>query len=210
MGHRSVTVPTDEPICLATMLGLPLEGYRPYPTMLDIYRSLPVLPPDLLFLGSPKMETPGFRWAPSTFLEQDSQDFNDSPDEDTALLTEEGPRIKRSCIISENDLHFPNLNQDYLVREGADITFLFYDNEGIRGGTFSDGAIILNHTGSMFQSYIRAVLVDGLNQKGAYIFVGFRDSSWCESGLDRLKLNEPPRIVRMWRKSLDQLALAPF
>jgi len=133
------------------------------------------------------METPGFRWAPSTFLEQDSQDFNDSPDEDTALLTEEGTRIKRSCIISENDLHFPNLDQDYLVREGADITFLFYDNEGIRGGTFSDGAIILNHTGSMFQSYIRAVLVVGLNQKGAYIFVGFRDSSWCESGLDRLK-----------------------
>ncbi|PVH71338.1 hypothetical protein DL98DRAFT_660681 [Cadophora sp. DSE1049] len=162
MAHRSVTVPTDEPICLATMLGLPLEQYKPYPTMVDIYRSLPVLPPDLLFLENPKMTAPGFRWAPSTFLNQDAQDFHDSPDADSALLMDEGLRITRSCIIFKNDLQFSDLSQDYLVRDGLDITFLYYDNQGMRGGFYANAAIILNHTGSRFRSYIRAVLVDNL------------------------------------------------
>ncbi|KAK0099511.1 hypothetical protein ONS96_008349 [Cadophora gregata f. sp. sojae] len=162
MAHRSVTVPTDEPICLATMLGLPLEQFKPYPTMDDIYRSLPELPPDLLFLENPKLNIDGFRWAPSTFLNQDAQDYHDSTDDDTAQLTDEGLRIRRSCIIFKNELQFSDSSQDYLVRKGSDITFLFYDNQGKRGGSFSNAAIVLNDTSLEFSYFIRAILVDGL------------------------------------------------
>lgn len=38
--------------------------------MCDIYRSLCRLPRNLVFALGPRLTTPGFRWAPSTFLEQ--------------------------------------------------------------------------------------------------------------------------------------------
>jgi len=49
-------------------MGLALEDFQPFPTMADIYRSLPNLRQDLLFTGSTRLLTPGFRWAPFTFL----------------------------------------------------------------------------------------------------------------------------------------------
>lgn len=64
---RSATVATDE-IRIATLLGLELENFASSPTMMDIYRAAHSLPADLLFVTSPRLDIPGFRWAPATFM----------------------------------------------------------------------------------------------------------------------------------------------
>jgi hypothetical protein len=96
--HRSVSVGSDEPICIATLLGLALEKFHPFPTMLDIYKSLPRLPQDLIFVNTDqRLSNPGFRWAPLTFLEQGPQAF--PREAEPAVLTPQGLRICKDCII---------------------------------------------------------------------------------------------------------------
>jgi hypothetical protein len=67
--------PSDEPVCIATLLGLKLENFHPYPTMIDIYRSVVSIPQNILFVETPRLKIDGFRWAPATFLEQESVFF---------------------------------------------------------------------------------------------------------------------------------------
>lgn len=89
LSHRSVTVASDEPICITTLLGLSLEDFSPFPTMADMYRSLLSIPQDLLFIPTPRLQTAGLRWAPCTFSEQGFQDL---------------PRSQAAAIRSERGL----------------------------------------------------------------------------------------------------------
>ena len=68
LAFRNVTIATDEPICLATFLGLDLEPIGNNLTMMDIYRSPDDLPQQLLFAPGPRLDASGFGWAPSTFM----------------------------------------------------------------------------------------------------------------------------------------------
>lgn len=69
--NRNVSVPTDEPICLATLLGLNLEDFAAIPTMADIYRAFSNdLPEDIAFCGGDRLKEPGLRWAPASLLNQ--------------------------------------------------------------------------------------------------------------------------------------------
>jgi hypothetical protein len=68
--RRRTTKPKDEPICLATLLDMDLKQFPKMPSMEDIYTTKGKLPTNLIFAPSPRLKTPGFRWAPSTFLEQ--------------------------------------------------------------------------------------------------------------------------------------------
>ncbi|KAL2064426.1 hypothetical protein VTL71DRAFT_4920 [Oculimacula yallundae] len=164
LAHRSATVPTDEPICLATLLGLPLETFKSYPTMVDIYRSLPELPPTLLFLQNTRMIIAGFRWAPSTFLNQESEGFDDSPHDDTATLMDDGLQITRSCIMFKIGLFFRTAYKFY-IREAPGISFEVcdYSYHNSQNGALSNAGIILNSIGSTFKyPNISAILVDNL------------------------------------------------
>ncbi|KAK3683010.1 hypothetical protein B0T22DRAFT_387283 [Podospora appendiculata] len=68
--RRRTTRQTDEPICIATLMNIDLGTFDGMPCMADIYRSLGRLPRNLIFAPGPRLTAPGFRWAPSTFLEQ--------------------------------------------------------------------------------------------------------------------------------------------
>lgn len=68
--RRRTTRSEDEPVCIATLMGIDLERFEGMPSMEDIYSSLDGLPRTLIFADGPRLTTAGFRWAPSTFLEQ--------------------------------------------------------------------------------------------------------------------------------------------
>jgi hypothetical protein len=66
----------DEPFCLASTLGL--DTYRILrcatleERMREFFAMLSVIPSTVFFLHGPKLQFPGYRWAPTTFLETGS------------------------------------------------------------------------------------------------------------------------------------------
>lgn len=101
LAPRSVTVSSDEPVCLATLLGLRVENFDSYPTMVDIYRSLPAVPQDLIFLDQPRLKEPGLTWAPASFLETEFVHF---PYHARAgRLNLEGLEVEVDCVILDNN-----------------------------------------------------------------------------------------------------------
>ncbi|MCJ1433848.1 hypothetical protein MMC27_003213 [Xylographa pallens] len=102
LSHRSVTVPSDEAICIATLLGLALEDFHPIPTMVDIYRSSMTLPIEILFAGGTRLKDPGLRWAPSTLLEHPIYDYNFYGDK-YATLIPTGLLLCADCIFFDQD-----------------------------------------------------------------------------------------------------------
>lgn len=128
LAPRSVTVKSDEPICLATLLGLSLEDYDPYPTILDIYRSLPNIPQDLMFLKQPRLQVPGLTWAPATFLEMKFVSFwggNKTPP--PGRLLEEGLIVTKDCLLLDKDLDFrrvpSNPSEIYIITTSHEQNF---------------------------------------------------------------------------------------
>ena len=75
---RAVTVASDEPLCLATLMRLPASATRHIAKapaedrMPDFWRLAaldgPGIPQSIIFLARPKLEVPGLRWAPRTLL----------------------------------------------------------------------------------------------------------------------------------------------
>jgi hypothetical protein len=98
--HRSTTKEADEPICLATLLGLDLERVMTGEANQALQRLLLLqkeFSPTILFTSGAKMKPPGFRWAPATFLQRWSAtqlDLFDEPKHVTkdthAYVTESG------------------------------------------------------------------------------------------------------------------------
>lgn len=75
--HRSVSVPSDEPLCICTLMDLPvikvLEGRSDvYSRMAKVWELIAskygALPSAIIMLGFPKVDLEGFRWAPKTML----------------------------------------------------------------------------------------------------------------------------------------------
>ena len=71
ISHRSTSRKDDETICIATFMGIdptPLLDTLPQHRMTTLLQILPSLPKSALFAWGPRLQTPGFRWAPLTFI----------------------------------------------------------------------------------------------------------------------------------------------
>lgn len=95
LGHRSTAFKADEPIVLATLLGLPFKKLDHLPTMSWIYRTYPKLPKDLLFVISQHLPALGFRLAPQSFLEQ-GRPISFQIDENSGILVQEGFIVRKA------------------------------------------------------------------------------------------------------------------
>ncbi|KIX10279.1 uncharacterized protein Z518_01361 [Rhinocladiella mackenziei CBS 650.93] len=71
--YRDTSNLPDEAVCLGGILDLATDrivnaGNTREERMLEFYRQLPKVPVGLLFLEGPKLDVPGFRWAPTSLL----------------------------------------------------------------------------------------------------------------------------------------------
>jgi hypothetical protein len=111
--YRSVTVPSDELICLATLLGVrvgssggavPLvgDGQTPEEGMCELWKRIESqnkgVPGDIIFSSVPRIHVDGFRWAPRTFIQHAKYGSvywsSSSTDDEPASITEHGLRVK--------------------------------------------------------------------------------------------------------------------
>lgn len=76
--RRATTKAEDEPICLATLMDIPLEPFSGQPSMHQILGVLETVPKGLIFIPGPRMTIRGFRWASRSFLNQRSSQITGS------------------------------------------------------------------------------------------------------------------------------------
>ena len=76
LSYRNTTVPSDEPLCIATLMDLNMDkilslcGEERMATVWDLLaeKNEGGLPSRMIFLEGPKLEKKGYHWAPSTLL----------------------------------------------------------------------------------------------------------------------------------------------
>ena len=131
LGHRSTTVASDEPICVATLLGLDLEVFGGRPTMLDIYRSFQNIPQDVIFIDGKRLEIDGYRWAPSTLLGLGAQVFR--PSDGSGVQIASGFRIVRNGILLLHTFEYDNApyNLYYIWSDDEKIMWTFFGPVGL-------------------------------------------------------------------------------
>lgn len=131
--YRSVSVPSDELVCLATLLGVRLgnsggpvplvgEGQTPAEGMCELWKRVERqnkgVPGDIIFSSVPRIDVDGFRWAPSTFIQHAKYGTvywsSSSGDDEPARITEHGLQV-RFPGISLNTLGSPGLYGEYLL-----------------------------------------------------------------------------------------------
>ena len=73
--HRSVSVPSDEPLCIAALMNLDLAKVVAGPEsrrMQELWSLMPLdfrgIPRSIIFHAGPKLREKGYRWAPATLL----------------------------------------------------------------------------------------------------------------------------------------------
>ncbi|KAL8689087.1 MAG: hypothetical protein Q9218_005156 [Villophora microphyllina] len=97
--YRSVTVPSDEPLIIATLLALdlnPILAEPPHSRMNTLWKLLGVsprgIPKDLLFHIGPTLSEPGLRWAPRSLLLGNEHFFfrRPGPHDDQGYLITDG------------------------------------------------------------------------------------------------------------------------
>ena len=84
LSYRNTTVPSDEPLCIATLMDLdidrilPLCGEERMATVWDLIaeKNEGGLPSRMVFLEGPKLEKKGYHWAPSTLLPSSERLYN--------------------------------------------------------------------------------------------------------------------------------------
>ena len=81
--YRDVTVPSDEPLCIATLLNIDVDKILQGPEDLRMHRlwlNMPSafmgVPRSIIFNSAPKLKKKGFRWASSTFLVRTKHTYN--------------------------------------------------------------------------------------------------------------------------------------
>ena len=108
---RSTTVPADEAICLANILDITNPNPTTLPSMEMIYQNLSI-PSSVIFHNGPKLTTPGFRWAPASFLNSEFTPWDS--DVDLTSLQRGLLPISRCGILLDDTLEF---------RENADLLY---------------------------------------------------------------------------------------
>ncbi|KAL8840538.1 MAG: hypothetical protein Q9170_001291 [Blastenia crenularia] len=149
---RSVSVPTDEALCLFTLMGMDLTQVTAVPPadrMAVFWRAFQRVPRGLLFSRAPsKMSEPGLHWAPSSFMGfQSDKEWNgpqdlSSPKEDDphAVPTSAGLQIALPGLILHKDLiarmrQFDfTWNVDLIVQDGNSKSYAMRLEEPWRQG----------------------------------------------------------------------------
>ena len=146
---RSVSVLTDEALCLFCLLGLDMRlitGVPPCARMKTFWHSVPNVPRALIFSKAPqKIECPGLRWAPTTFLGMLPRNHwggpPDTDDDRGGVPTNRGlvvefpglvftPHLLRSDDPIVNGFFFEDLNENWHVS--------YFDEPWRKGAVISD------------------------------------------------------------------------
>ncbi|KAJ9656271.1 hypothetical protein H2201_008593 [Coniosporium apollinis] len=122
LAFRSTTVPSDEVICLAALLKLPVtellktpeDQMRPAFWVLMEY-----IPAEIIFARGPKLQQPGFCWAPATFLGITSG-FATSPLTTYSKLTSAGLEVGfPGFLLSAPEQTEPKITFRFCFRTGS-------------------------------------------------------------------------------------------
>ncbi|OCK90062.1 uncharacterized protein K441DRAFT_699377 [Cenococcum geophilum 1.58] len=90
--YRQTSIVSDEGLCLSTLLGIDLEPLYDLPDEERVRRMflhIGTIGSSILFGSRPRLEKPGYRWMPSTFVSQRLE-----PSHKTAQVTESGVKAK--------------------------------------------------------------------------------------------------------------------
>ena len=159
---RKVTVPADEPHCLATLLGLSLEDLFEQPkgaiTMSDVYRALPdQIPQDLIFIPSLRIQEPGFGWAPASLLSSLRVPMSSDT---TGLLDNLGFDTLMDCVV---------LPTDFVIHQVEGVDFIYKVSAGSGSHRFAFH-VLLRPIQSVFSIKRGALLIP--NSKEGWNTVG--------------------------------------
>ncbi|KAB2570429.1 hypothetical protein DBV05_g10909 [Lasiodiplodia theobromae] len=105
LARRSTSVIQDEALCLGSLLGADMGSIAKASRedrMKTLLMHLPSIPQGLLFWNGPKMEDPGFRWAPRSFMGINNPDYIATFDDRDAKITPRGLIIKAPGLILDN------------------------------------------------------------------------------------------------------------
>ena len=99
--YRSTSVATDEPLCLSCLMGLDTDKIleaEPSERMAAFWSMCPRIPRVLVFWQHERLQQPGFRWAPKSFLGIESSAMSDAGKVNvpTATLTKRG--LQTRCL----------------------------------------------------------------------------------------------------------------
>jgi hypothetical protein len=152
--------------------------------MVDIYRSFLNFPRDVLFVPGPKLQEPGFRWAPTSFLDQEQTFFWRAQKPGTR--TDEGFQIYNDYIIfhEELDLQFDQEAHPgiHFVTTPGNGGFAFQRSETKLVQSFKASAIILQLEG--FENISRSVVFSHLVEREGIVYCNY------ESNVNTWKVNE--------------------
>lgn len=102
VSRRTTSYREDEALCLGSLLEADMQEITQAERkdrLKALWRTLPSIPREILFLREATMEEPGYRWAPSTLLGiPDAGDRVILSSEGTAIATPEGLRTTAHCI----------------------------------------------------------------------------------------------------------------
>ncbi|KAK1962844.1 hypothetical protein LY78DRAFT_660871, partial [Colletotrichum sublineola] len=139
---RSTSRPSDETVCIATLLGMDVMRLLEIETesmdqtcekrMIRLLSDLTYIPCSLIFSPGPKLSTPGFRWAPRTLLQRQSGDLSAVVHPSTRWYAQMNPSGGLSCVCDALILRPDHSNEDIA---NADQFLLF------EAGVFSKGPV---------------------------------------------------------------------
>ena len=177
--RRTTTKIEDEPICLATLTNTPLEQFHGRPTLAQVLKAVDNLPESLVFIPGPRMTSPGFRWAPQSFLQQRASQIGQTrvaieENNNRGTLTDCGMKILKPSIalkqgfrIDKDFVEFTPLgietqNGLYKIRAS---TLLDDANPQLLSRSLSTAAIVFERR-EMITSLMHGVLVSNLKEEG--------------------------------------------
>ena len=101
---RETTHENDEPICLASVLGVDVRNLPARPTMVDLYKDVRPILQNIIFAPGPRCDTVGFRSLPGTFLKQEPYSLHHTTAE--AKLDSRGLWVEKKIARFNRPLEF--------------------------------------------------------------------------------------------------------
>ena len=127
--YRSTSVMTDEPLCLGCLVGLDMDKIleaEPKERMAAFWSMFPKIPRVLVFWQHETLQQPGFRWAPKSFLGNNSYTMTEVGEVDvpTTTLTERGLQTRCLGVIFSSLEAFPIAEYFWIRNEDGDWTHM--------------------------------------------------------------------------------------
>ncbi|KAL1615618.1 hypothetical protein SLS54_008885 [Diplodia seriata] len=151
--NRSTSRAADEPVCLATLLGIDVRQIldisgeaKQTRRMKKLYELLGRIPAQIVFLAGSRLDIDRFRWAPDTLIGSSGPRMSSimilSFDESEAVVTDNGLQLRAKGYWLASSLG-SSLKRDFYILPGAPGT-LYSDEEVPRifDGTFATGRTV--------------------------------------------------------------------